>query len=182
MKLITAIALTLSLPAFAQAASPSPYAGEQSRQIKALSAAEQADLLAGKGMGFARAAELNGYPGPAHVLELASRLELSAEQLAGTQAIFTSMQRQAMALGRQLVAAEQSLDEMFAAGDATPAQLEQSLAGIGDLQARLRGIHLAAHIEQSRLLSEAQKSRYAELRGYAGNSGQGATHDHGHHH
>ena len=65
-------------------------------------------------MGLAKAAELNGYPGPAHVLELASQLGLSAEQLAMTRALFTSMEQRAKELGRQLVAAEQSLDTLFA--------------------------------------------------------------------
>jgi hypothetical protein len=42
----------------------SPYAGMQTRPIKALSAEQVADLKAGRGMGLAMAAELNGYPGP----------------------------------------------------------------------------------------------------------------------
>ena len=47
-----------------------PYAGMQQRALKALSEDQIADLRAGKGMGLALAAELNGYPGPIHVLEL----------------------------------------------------------------------------------------------------------------
>ena len=60
--------------AFAQ----SPYAGMQARSIKALSEQQIADLKAGRGMGLALAAELNGYPGPAHVLEVADQLGLSS--------------------------------------------------------------------------------------------------------
>src|SRR3954453_5821878 len=56
------------------AAQTGPYAGMESRPIKTLSTTEIADYLSGKGMGFARAAELNHYPGPAHVLALASEL------------------------------------------------------------------------------------------------------------
>jgi|SRR5690606_20878523 len=177
MKLFIAIAL--ALPAFAQAASPSNYAGQESRPIKALSASEQADLLAGKGMGLAKAAELNGYPGPAHVLELASELELSADQLAATQALFASMEQRAKELGRQLVAAEQSLDALFASRQATSTQLEQSLAAIGDLQAKVRGAHLVAHIEQARMLSAEQTARYVSLRGYSQSGGQQQGHEHG---
>jgi hypothetical protein len=44
----------------------SPYAGEQGRAIKALSQKEVSDLLDGAGMGYAKAAELNRYPGPMH--------------------------------------------------------------------------------------------------------------------
>jgi hypothetical protein len=61
--------------AFAQ----SPYAGMQMRLIKALSEQQIADLKAGRGMGLALPAELNGYPGPIHVLELSDELGLSAE-------------------------------------------------------------------------------------------------------
>ena len=65
-----------------------PYAGMQTRPIKALSDQQIADLRAGRGMGLALAAELNGYPGPSHVLELADRLELSTDQRARVQRLF----------------------------------------------------------------------------------------------
>jgi hypothetical protein len=44
----------------ASAQSPQPYAGMQTRPIKALSDQQIADLRAGRGMGLALAAELNG--------------------------------------------------------------------------------------------------------------------------
>ena len=43
---------------------PSPYAGQESRAIKALSDSEIDDLANGRGMGLAKAGELNGYPSP----------------------------------------------------------------------------------------------------------------------
>ena len=107
--------------AAAWAASESPYSGQQAREIKALSSAEVQDLLAGKGMGLAKAAELNGYPGPAHVLELAAQLHLSREQEAQTQALHARMQAAAKASGTQLVEAEGELDAMFRSGTVTPA-------------------------------------------------------------
>ena len=57
-----------------------PYAGMQNRDVKALTEQQVADLRAGRGMGMALPAELNGYPGPMHVLELADRLSFSADQ------------------------------------------------------------------------------------------------------
>ena len=77
MRLIyfAATVLAFSTAALAQ----SPYSGMQSRPIKALSEQQIADLRAGRGMGLALPAELNGYPGPVHVLELADKLgELAA--------------------------------------------------------------------------------------------------------
>lgn len=180
MKLIIAIAL--ALPAIAQAASPSPYAGQESRQIKALSPSEQADLLAGRGMGLAKAAELNGYPGPAHVLELSSQLGLSAEQLTATRALFASMERNAKEMGLELVVAERSLDALFASKQITPTQLEQALAEIGALQAKLRAAHLEAHLEQAHILSAQQNTSYAKLRGYSQGSEPDEDHEHGHKH
>src|SRR5258708_12736969 len=84
---ISAALLSISAAAFAQSSHPetSPYAGMQTRPIKALSEQQVADLQAGRGMGLALAAELNGYPGPSHVLELADKLGLSAEQPATPQ-------------------------------------------------------------------------------------------------
>src|SRR5690606_34924677 len=96
----------------AQHVPPSPYAGDVTRPIKALSGAEIDAYLTGAGMGLARAAELNHYPGPRHVLDLADSLDLSAEQREQTRAIFDAMQAQAISLGRELVARERSLDSL----------------------------------------------------------------------
>jgi len=172
----TALMVCASIAAHtaAWAATPSPYAGQESRDIKALSPAEQADWLAGKGMGLAKAAELNGYPGPAHVLELASDLALTSEQRARTQALFETMAARAQALGRELVEAERALDARFASKQITQADLAQALERIGALQAQVRAAHLEAHLEQVRILSPEQTARYVKLRGY----GSGAA-DHG---
>ena len=97
----------------------SPYAGEEGRDIKALSAQDLDAYLTGKGMGFAKAAELNGYAGPKHVLELAGELALTPEQRTQTQALFAAMQTKAVALGRQLVDEERKLDRLFANASVT---------------------------------------------------------------
>ena len=125
------LALSCALASLAQATSPAPYAGQQTREIKALSGDEQADLLAGKGMGLAKAAELNGYPGPAHVLELAGDLALSAEQRARTQAVWQAMDARARALGQQVVDAERELDALFASKQVTRERLGEQLDRIG---------------------------------------------------
>src|SRR5712691_2371518 len=81
----TLCAVALTVAASGVHAQTSPYAGEQQRSIKALSERDIAELQSGHGMGLAKSAELNGYPGPAHVLELAAPLELTAEQQAATK-------------------------------------------------------------------------------------------------
>ena len=175
MKTIAAIAFASATAAFASA--PSPYAGQQNREIRSLSASEVADLLAGKGMGYAKAAELNGYPGPAHVLELQSELGLSADQLARTRSIFQRMESSAKSFGAQLVEAERALDASFRNREVSPDTLARALERISTIAGKLRNVHLGAHLEQTRVLSAAQITRYAELRGYANvNAGH-----HGHH-
>ena len=173
-----AIASVILAGATVHAAPTSQYAGQEGLAIKALSASDVADLLAGKGMGFAKAAELNGYPGPAHVLELSSQLKLSEEQIAQTQVIFQRMEGQAKSLGAQLVEAERELDGLFRSRTATPELLASCVQKVSALQAKVRGTHLLAHIEQTRLLSEEQVARYVRLRGY---SGDGAGDQQGHH-
>lgn len=144
------------------------YAGEERRAIKSLSTEEIEQLLQGHGMGLAKAAELNHYPGPRHVLELGVQLELTPEQTAATQAAFTRMREEAMPLGRQIVERERALDAMFAKGDIDAARLRAATSEIARLQGNLRAAHLAAHLEMRRLLSPPQIKKYDELRGYAG--------------
>jgi Spy/CpxP family protein refolding chaperone len=174
MKLRFATAVFLSLIASAVLAA-SPYAGEEGREIKALSAEDVDAYLTGQGMGFAKAAELNGYAGPKHVLELASELDLNAEQRTRTRALFASMQTKAVALGRQLVDAERKLDRLFASTSITQGSLQESVARIGELQADVRAAHLEAHLEQAKILTPEQRARYLRLRGY---HASGAHHAH----
>src|SRR3954454_2079126 len=104
-----------SLIFFTNASAETPYAGMQTRSIKALSEQQVADLSAGRGMGLALAAELNGYPGPSHVLEFADKLELSADQRAKVQTFFDAMKAEAIPLGSNLMEQEAQLDGKFAA-------------------------------------------------------------------
>lgn len=177
---ITLLLILLASACWARAGegAQSPYVGEQARGIKALSEAEVSGLLAGRGLGLAKSAELNGYPGPAHVLELADQLGLRGEQLEATRALHARMLVQAQTLGRQLVDAEAGLEALFASGEVTASSLDEVLQRIGALGAQLRGVHLQAHVEQHALLSAAQIEAYARLRGYAGNEG----HVEGRHH
>jgi Spy/CpxP family protein refolding chaperone len=152
----------------------SPYAGQQTREIKALSPEQTADLLAGKGMEQAKAAELNGYPGPMHVLELARPLELSAEQKQASEVLMHRHKAAARDLGAQLVEAERALDLAFASRQIDAAGLAAHTERLGRLQAQLRRAHLETHLLQTALLRPEQISRYAQLRAYTG-AGAGAA-------
>ena len=144
----------------------SPYAGLESREIKALSAEEIAQYRNGEGMGLALAAELNHYPGPRHTLELAGPLELTGEQQAAVSGILALMEREARRLGQLIVARERNLDRGFAAGRMDEADLTTHTAVIARLQGELRFVHLRAHLAVRRLLTREQVERYDALRGY----------------
>src|SRR5437762_8281719 len=88
---VCAIIVVAAIAVGASAQSPQPYAAMRDRQIKALSEQQIADLKAGRGMGLALAAELNGYPGPSHLLELADQLDLSADQTSNLRTMFDAM-------------------------------------------------------------------------------------------
>jgi Spy/CpxP family protein refolding chaperone len=171
MKPIHAAAIVFGLLA-PSAFATSPYAAQAGAPIKALTAEEQSALLDGQGMGFARAAELNGYPGPKHVLELADRLGLSESQREATQALFDRMRSAARSEGAALVEAERVLDELYASRSATTVTVNAQLARIESLRAKLRGLHLNAHLDQAALLSRHQIVMYAQLRGYGATSHQ----------
>ena len=163
------LTITAALILTATAASAqTPYAGMQTRPIKALSEQQVADLGAGRGMGLALAAELNGYPGPSHVLELADKLDLSADQRSRIEALFNSMKAEALPLGSKLIEQEADLDKQFASRTVTPASLKASTTAVAVTQGELRETHLKYHLSTVEVLSPHQMHRYAELRGYGG--------------
>ena len=165
--------LAVAGPAIAQEA-VSPYAGEEGRTIKALSAEQIADLEAGKGMGYAMAAELNHYPGPRHVLDMADALGLDAETIRKTEALFDAMQTAARKFGERIIEAERQLDQAFVERTIAETRLTELTRRIAELEGELRNIHLAAHLEMTRLLTPKQIHAYDQMRGYGG----GETHEH----
>ena len=170
---ILAALILASTAAFAQ----SPYAGMQTRPIKALSEQQVADLKAGRGMGLALAAELNGYPGPAHLLELADKLDLSAEQRSKLQELFATMKQEALPIGAKLLEQEAELDREFVSHTITPESLKSSTAAIAATQGILRETHLKYHLSTAALVTQSQMQRYSDLRGY-GDHAMNPTHHH----
>ncbi|UPK37868.1 periplasmic heavy metal sensor [Bradyrhizobium sp. 186] len=154
-------------PESAAAVVESPYAGMERRTVKGLSEQQITDLKTGRGMGLALAAELNDYPGPSHVLELADSLQLSDEQRTKTKALLDAMKAETIPVGEQLVAEESTLDRLFANKTITRASLDAMTTRIGATQGTLRAAHLRSHLAMREVLSLTQIGRYAELRGYA---------------
>ena len=122
-----------------------PYANLHSRAVKALSDQQIADLLAGRGMGYALPAELNGYPGPLHTLDNVDALMLSPVQRERTKALFDAMKAEAIPLGEHLIQQEAKLERLFAEQAVTPANLVNATSAIGVTQGELRAAHLRYH-------------------------------------
>ena len=158
---------------------PSPYAGEETRSLKALSDEEINGYLSGEGMGFAMAAELNQYPGPKHVLALADDLSLSPEQRTQTEGFFEAMQAEAQRLGEALVEKERVLDAQFANKEVVADSMKALLHQIGSLRAEIRFAHLQAHLQTEAILTDQQITHYNHLRGYG--QTDHSAHDHSDH-
>ena len=174
-----AVVAIVAATATSSAQTTSPYAGQEQRAIKALSDADIGDLLEARGMGLAKAAELNSYPGPLHVLQLANELGLSDAQRKATESLYATMRERALSIGRQIIEAERTLDRAFANGAIELATLRSQVRAIATLQGELRAVHLEAHIAQHALLTPEQIAQYDVLRGYRGGAAPHDTRRHG---
>jgi Spy/CpxP family protein refolding chaperone len=165
--IVALVAIAWAAPASAQHQHhQTPYAGFQQREVKALSGQQISDLRAGRGMGLALPGEMNGYPGPAHVLELADQLQLSVEQRQRVKQLFEAMKAEAIPVGERLIQQEITLDRQFAEQKISSDVLTQLTSQIGETQGQLRAVHLKYHLTTAELLTAHQRHRYAELRGY----------------
>ncbi len=149
----------------------SPYAGEEARGIKALSQADIEGLLAGAGTpfgGMAKPAELNGYPGPRHVLDAveAGDFEVTDEQKMQIKTLYEEMRTDAISLGEQIIELEIAIDDAFSNASINETFLEEKVTESARLYGQLRTVHLKYHLSMVDILSDKQVAQYNELRGY----------------
>lgn len=145
---------------------PSDYVELQFTEIRGLSQEQIEGYQTGAGLGFALPAELNGYPGPRHVLDLANELELTSVQLNDIQTLYDEMLPQAIELGEQILLLEESIELAFRQGTITNTFLEDSLIQIATFEAELRYVHLTTHVATIDILSRHQVQQYNIIRGY----------------
>ena len=144
-----------------------PYHGFETREITSLSEQDIDALRRGSGWGLALPAELNGFPGPVHVLELSTELGLSESQKQRLSAIFDAMRVDAIAKGEALIDAERNLDEGFRSGNLDADQLRRLIDFAEAARADLRYVHLSRHLMTLGILDAEQVAAYSVLRGYA---------------
>jgi hypothetical protein len=123
----------------------SKYAGQETRIIKSLSEEDISDLLNGRGWGLAKAAELNGVPGPLHLLEMKTEIKLTTTQIDQIEEIYKDMKTRAVLLGTRLVEQERDLDQYFMKGNFSNENLKKRLTTIGKTRTDLRFVHLSSH-------------------------------------
>ena len=164
MKPIATLGLILLLAA--PLMTGSPYAGQEMRELKTLSEEDLAEIRSGTGWGLAKVAELNGVPGPAHLLELKDAIPLSPDQVAAIEAIYTEMKAEAIAAGAKFIAAETALEQAFRDGGPDQDTLRVLLNQVANARRDLEYVHLSRHLSAPALLAPAQIARYNELRGY----------------
>jgi Spy/CpxP family protein refolding chaperone len=171
---ILGVLLVFLIPLCAYSASEhsykSKYVGQEKREIKSLSESDIEELENGKGWGFAKAAELNGVPGPIHLLEMKKEIKLSSEQIQKIQALYQKMRKQAIPLGQELIELERRLNNHFANRTITENLLHELLGEIVQVRKKLRYAHLSAHLNTPDILTPEQITLYNELRGYSSNN------------
>jgi hypothetical protein len=150
----------------------SAYVSQLDSPIRGLSSQEVDDLMNGRGAGYARSAELNGYPGPRHVLDMRQELGLSPEVVEQLEAIFAGMEAKAQRLGHEILQREAALSQAFAENRLSETDMQAQVEALAQLYGQLRANHLQAHFQTKPLLSTEQIAKYNDLRGYTGQANQ----------
>ena len=124
------------------------------------------DLVVGSGRGFglAFAADQHGYPGPMHALELKDRLRLTGGQEQAMDRLMDAMFAESRPAAARLLATEQRLRAVFAAGAANEAAVRAAVTDVERTGADVRLIHLLAHLKTRDLLSAEQRHLYHAAR------------------
>jgi hypothetical protein len=171
MKILYVVLIITLIPFCAFSASKhshkSKYVGQETREIKSLSETDIEELRNGRGWGLAKAAELNGVPGPVHLLEMKKEIALNPEQIEKIDTLYQGMKKQAISLGLKLIELERKLNDHFANGTITEKMLHELLEQIAQVRKRLRYVHLSTHLKTPGILTVEQIDLYNKLRGYS---------------
>lgn len=179
---LTTLLILAVVPAATQAQhAHSPYAGQETRAIKSLSADDIEELRRGGGWGLAKPAELNGMPGPAHLFELKDEIPLTEDQIGRLTGLFEDMRAAAADEGTRLIEGERALESAFRTRAVDATRLRRLLETIEKSRSALRFIHLSTHLDALEIVTPDQVARYNALRGYDSPAGAGDAH-HGHRH
>ena len=116
---------------------------------------------------MAKATELNGLPGPKHILDMKKEIVLTSEQEKMVVALYNDMKKEAITLGNKLIEYEKDLNNRFAERIVDEKVLDELLTKISKTYKSLRYTHLSAHLKTPSILTEDQIEKYNKLRGYS---------------
>lgn len=171
MRIVSAVLIFSLIPfsSFSTSKHPhkSKYAGQTKRGIKSLSESDIEELKGGRGWGLAKAAELNGVPGPAHLLEMRDEIDLDAKQVRAVEDLYKKMKQDAIPLGLELIELERELNNHFANRTITFELLGVLLEKVAQVRKKLRYVHLSTHLKTLNILTSEQIALYNQLRGYS---------------
>lgn len=171
------IVFSLLRPSNQPSETRSPYVSQLDSPVRGLSAQEVDDLLNGRGAGYARSAELNSYPGPRHVLDMRSELDLGPDIEAQIETVFAQMEAEAQRLGHEIVRQEAQLSQGFAEDALSETEMRAEVQALAKLYGELRATHLQAHFQIKSLLTPEQVAAYDHLRGYDSQEAAPMQHD-----
>jgi Spy/CpxP family protein refolding chaperone len=135
--------------------------------IPSLTYEEYMNYKMGKDPGMAKAADMNNYPGPMHVLNWEKELKLSVNQKSQIQSIYDIMKKKTAEMGDLIFKEEKKLNDLFASGKANEGSIIYYSNKIGLLQGELRNTYLQAHLKTQQMLTIDQVKKYRKLRNYS---------------
>ena len=165
--LLVALALPMAAQHDHQQHMKSQAAPQDMAQHHEFLQAEREAIERGEGFGMALAADKNGYPGPKHVLDMKKELKLTPAQEAAMQKLMAQMKEKALSKGKDVLAAETRLEELFAQGKSED-ELREETYRVASLLAELRWVHLSAHLAAKKILTPEQVAAYQQMRHEAG--------------
>ena len=125
--------------------------------LSALSKEDLKGLRRGHGTPFgdmAKAAELNGFPGPRHVLDL-KRNGLTSKQVSEIEEIYRKMNLLYIKVGAELVA-KAFMDREFKEKRVNSKSLKKMIQSSAVKYSELRYIQLVAHLETAKILKKGK--------------------------
>lgn len=112
-----------------------------------------------------KTAEMNKYPSPKDLLELATTLNLSSVQKSRLIEIRDNTISRAKQLGKEIVQIENELHKAFQARIINEKSCTDDAQQIGRLRGRLRAVFLTSHIRAKAVLNDSQVSMYRKIQG-----------------
>jgi Spy/CpxP family protein refolding chaperone len=125
-------------------------------------------LEKGEGGGMGMLAEMYGYPGPKHLLDIHDSLRMGPGQVQRIANLYDEMRAAAAGKGQMIIVKEEELEDLFGSGRADEPTVRKLASEIGRMRGDLRAVHLTAHLKAWGLLTEEQRTRYKAIREAAG--------------